>query len=96
MGFRYVRIKVLSGNVTVKKITSIPISSLHDQKIQFQSSNQNINKLIENTSWSQKANFIEVPITFNKRESGNSKKPNFIKYGFGFSNTIMRTWFRIR
>ena len=68
MGFRYVRIKVLSGNVTVKKITSIPISSLHDQKLQFQSSNQNINKLIENTSWSQKANFIEVPTDCPQRD----------------------------
>ena len=60
--------QVLSGNVNVKKITSIPISSLNNQKLQFQSSNQNINKLIENTSWSQKANFIEVPTDCPQRD----------------------------
>ena len=69
MGFRYARIKVLSGNVNIKTITSIPISSLHEQKLQFQSSNKNVNKLIENTSWSQKANFIEVPTDCPQRDS---------------------------
>ena len=68
MGFRYARIKVLSGNVNIKTITSIPISSLHEQKLQFQSSNKNVNKLIENTSWSQKANFIEVPTDCPQRD----------------------------
>ena len=68
MGFRYARIRVLSGNVDVKSITSIPISSLYEQKLQFQSSNKNLNKLIENTSWSQKANFIEVPTDCPQRD----------------------------
>lgn len=68
MGFRYARVKVLNGNVSIKKIISIPISSLHHKKLEFKSANKNINKLIENTSWSQKANFIEVPTDCPQRD----------------------------
>ncbi|MGH2756791.1 MAG: DUF2304 domain-containing protein, partial [Actinomycetota bacterium] len=36
----------------------------------------------------------EVPITFHKRASGVTKKPNTLKYAWGFSKAITRTWLR--
>ena len=68
MGFRYARVKKLNGNVKVKQILSIPISSLSKQKLEFETSNQYINRLIQNISWSQKANFIEVPTDCPQRD----------------------------
>lgn len=37
---------------------------------------------------------VEVPITFRKRASGVTKKPNTLKYAWGFSKAIARTWLR--
>ena len=68
MGFRYARVKVLNGNAKIKKIVSIPISSLRNRKLEFKSKNKNINKLIKNTAWSQKANFIEIPTDCPQRD----------------------------
>ena len=51
MGFRYARVKVLNGNAKIKKILSIPISSLRNRKLEFKSKNDNVNKLIKNTAW---------------------------------------------
>lgn len=39
-------------------------------------------------------NVIEVPITFRKRASGVTKKPTSLKYAWGFSKAIARTWLR--
>ena len=38
--------------------------------------------------------FKEVPVSFLKRISGKSKKPDFFRFGIGFINTIIRTWMR--
>jgi len=37
---------------------------------------------------------VEAPITFRKRASGVTKKPNTLKYAWGFSKAITRTWLR--
>ena len=39
-------------------------------------------------------NVIEVPITIRARASGISKKPTTLRYAWGFSKSIMRTWLR--
>ena len=39
-------------------------------------------------------NVVEVPITFRKRASGVTKKPTSLKYAWGFSKAIVRTWMR--
>jgi hypothetical protein len=39
-------------------------------------------------------NVVEVPITIRARASGSSKKPTTIRYAWGFSKAIMRTWLR--
>jgi hypothetical protein len=37
---------------------------------------------------------IEVPITLRRRASGDSKKPDTVRYAWGFSKAILRTWLR--
>jgi hypothetical protein len=39
-------------------------------------------------------NVVEVPITIRARASGTSKKPTTLRYAWGFSKAIMRTWLR--
>jgi hypothetical protein len=40
------------------------------------------------------ARVIEVPITIRKRQSGVSKKPMSLRYGWGFTKAIVGTWLR--
>ena len=40
------------------------------------------------------ARVLEVPITIRKRQSGTTKKPRSLKYGWGFIKTIFGTWLR--
>ena len=40
------------------------------------------------------ARFKEVPVSFLGRQSGFTKKPNSVRYAFGFINAIIRTWMR--
>lgn len=37
---------------------------------------------------------IEVPITLRRRGSGSTKKPRSLRYAWGFSKAIVRTWLR--
>jgi glycosyltransferase involved in cell wall biosynthesis len=37
---------------------------------------------------------VEVPITLRRRASGTTKKPTTIRYAWGFSKAIVRTWLR--
>ncbi len=37
---------------------------------------------------------VEVPITLRRRASGTTKKPTSIRYAWGFSKAIVRTWLR--
>jgi hypothetical protein len=37
---------------------------------------------------------VEVPITLRRRASGTSKKPDTVRYAWGFSKAIVRTWLR--
>ncbi len=34
----------------------------------------------------------EVPCTFRERLAGSSKKPPFMRYGYGYTRTLLRTW----
>jgi hypothetical protein len=34
----------------------------------------------------------EVPCTFRERFAGSSKKPPFMRYGYGYTRTLLRTW----
>jgi glycosyltransferase involved in cell wall biosynthesis len=39
-------------------------------------------------------NVVEVPITMHRRANGTTKKPTSLRYAWGFSKAIVRTWFR--
>ncbi|MBW9116955.1 family 78 glycoside hydrolase catalytic domain [Rhizobium cauense] len=66
-GFRYARVSV-SGNAKISAIHSVPISSVVEQKANFTSGNALVNRLVENTLWSQRGNFIEVPTDCPQRD----------------------------
>ena len=47
---------------------SVPISSVHEPTGSFTSGNPLVNRLVENTIWSQRSNFIEVPTDCPQRD----------------------------
>lgn len=59
-GFRYARMTI-EGKAKMLSIASIPITSLGEAKAAFTSGNRLVNRLVQNTLWSQRSNFIEVP-----------------------------------
>ena len=66
-GYRYARITV-SGQATVTGVTSVPISSVTEQTASFTSGSALVNRLVLNTLWSQRGNFIEVPTDCPQRD----------------------------
>ena len=67
MGFRYARVTV-SGGAQVTAIKSVPISTLPQRKATFTCGHPLVNRLVENTVWSQRSNFIEVPTDCPQRD----------------------------
>nr|WP_321455821.1 family 78 glycoside hydrolase catalytic domain [uncultured Cohaesibacter sp.] len=67
MGYRYARI-TLEGDVTLTAVQSVPISSVPETCAGFSCDNPQVNQLVSNTIWSQKANFIEVPTDCPQRD----------------------------
>lgn len=66
-GFRYARVQII-GNATISAIHSVPTSSVTEQKASFTSANPLVNRLVLNTLWSQRSNFIEVPTDCPQRD----------------------------
>ncbi len=66
-GFRYARVTI-SGNAKLDGIVSVPISSVTEVKAAFTSGNALVDRLVLNTVWSQRANFIEVPTDCPQRD----------------------------
>jgi alpha-L-rhamnosidase len=66
-GFRYARVTI-EGRAEITDIVSVPISSVYPRTGTFVSGNRLVNRLVENTAWSQKANFIEVPTDCPQRD----------------------------
>ena len=66
-GFRYAKIE---GDVDLKnaKFTSIAVYSKMEQTGSFICSNEDVNKLVQNSIWSQKSNFCDVPTDCPTRE----------------------------
>lgn len=59
-GFRYVRVTI-AGKAEIVSIKAIPISSAITPTGSFSSAHPLVNRLVQNTIWSQRGNFIEVP-----------------------------------
>jgi alpha-L-rhamnosidase len=66
-GFRYARVTV-GGRAEVTSIVSVPISSAQVATGSFTSGHALVNRLVQNTIWSQRANFIEVPTDCPQRD----------------------------
>ncbi len=66
-GYRYARVTV-TGKATVAAIESVPISSITEQTASFTSGSKLVDRLVLNTLWSQRSNFIEVPTDCPQRD----------------------------
>ena len=66
-GFRYARVTI-TGKATISKIQSVPISSVTEARASFTSGSQLVDRLVLNTLWSQRGNFIEVPTDCPQRD----------------------------
>jgi alpha-L-rhamnosidase len=66
-GFRYARVTI-EGEASITSIESIPITSAIAPRGTFSSASPLVNRLVENTIWSQRANFIEVPTDCPQRD----------------------------
>jgi len=66
-GFRYARVTI-EGKASVKSISSIPITSAIKSTGTLTTGNTLVNRLVENTIWSQRGNFIEVPTDCPQRD----------------------------
>lgn len=67
MGYRYARVTV-TGAAKVTKIESVPISSVPVVAGGFTCGVPEVNRLVLNTIWSQRSNFIEVPTDCPQRD----------------------------
>ena len=66
-GYRYARLTI-TGQAEVSQIASIPITSVPVMAGGFTSGVPEVNRLVLNTVWSQRANFIEVPTDCPQRD----------------------------
>ncbi|KQX56564.1 family 78 glycoside hydrolase catalytic domain [Paenibacillus sp. Root444D2] len=67
-GFRYVLIKNYPGEIIPDNFTAVAVYSDLDETGDFTCSNPLITKLVSNSKWSQKGNFMEVPTDCPTRE----------------------------
>ena len=66
-GFRYARVTI-EGEAEILQIEMVPITSVPELKAEFSCDNVLVNRLVQNTIWSQRANFIEVPTDCPQRD----------------------------
>jgi alpha-L-rhamnosidase len=67
MGYRYARVTP-TGGARVTQIVSLPLTSVPDQQGTFTSGHPLVNRLVENTVWSQRSNFVDVPTDCPQRD----------------------------
>lgn len=66
-GYRYARVTI-TGSAKIEKIQSIPLTSVPKQTGGFSSGVPAVDRLVLNTVWSQRSNFIEVPTDCPQRD----------------------------
>lgn len=67
-GFRYVLVEGYEGEIREGDFTAVAVYSDMEETGSFTCSNPLINKLIQNSLWSQKGNFMDVPVDCPTRE----------------------------
>ncbi len=68
MGFRYIRIEEGQKYVSPENFKAIVVHSDIKRTGYFKCSNEKINKLYENSIWSQKGNFLDIPTDCPQRD----------------------------
>ncbi len=66
-GYRYARITI-TGRAEIRSIQSIPISSVTKLQASLSTASPLVDRLFQNTIWSQRSNFIEVPTDCPQRD----------------------------
>lgn len=97
-GFRYARVTI-EGKASLGNIVSVPISSVTEVTASFTSSSELVNRLVLNTVWSQRANFIEVPTDCPQRDerlgwTGDAQVFAGTACYFGDTHDFFRKWMR--
>ncbi len=67
-GFRYIRLDEYPGEVNLDDFTAIAIYSDMKRTGFVETGNSKVNKLFENTLWSQRGNFIDIPTDCPQRD----------------------------
>ena len=67
-GFRYVKVTGWPGEIHPEQFAAHAVYSAVEQTGTFRCSNPLINRLVENTIWSQKGNFVDAPTDCPQRE----------------------------
>lgn len=67
-GFQYIKVEGYEGPIEDGDFQAIAVYSDMEQTGDFRCSNSLINKLVENSRWSQKGNFLDVPTDCPTRE----------------------------
>jgi len=68
MGFRYIRLDKFPSDFDLQDFTAVAIYSDIKRTGYIKTGNEKINRLFENTLWSQRANFIDVPTDCPQRD----------------------------
>ena len=99
-GYRYVSVTA-DGPVEIKSIESIPVTSISKEMEtgRIKTGNELINKLISNTMWGQKSNYLSVPTDCpqrNERLGWTADTQVFTETGTFFANTdrFFHKWMR--
>ena len=66
-GFRYAR-ATITGDATIEAIEAVPITSVPTPAARFSSANPLVDRLVQNTIWSQRGNFIDIPTDCPQRD----------------------------
>lgn len=67
-GFRYIRIDEYPGDIKLNDFRGLVIYSDLERTGYFECSDDNINKLYQNTIWSQKGNYVDIPTDCPQRD----------------------------
>lgn len=99
-GYRYLSLTA-DGDVTIKSVTSIPVSSITQEMETgtLSTGNESINQLISNTLWGQRSNYLSVPTDCpqrNERLGWTADTQVFAETGSFFADTrkFMHKWMR--
>lgn len=99
-GYRYVSVTA-DGPVTITSIASVPVTSIRKdmETGRITTGNDMVNKLIDNTVWGQRSNYLSVPTDCpqrNERLGWTADTQVFAKTGTFFGNTdsFFHKWMR--